>query len=130
MASTSPAKSMPAGGLELDGFLAHMVETGQTSCGREATGVADDWSLTVDELLNLTGAASFTYGRGFKGPQPRGVTAIAAFGPYQPPGSGLWVASPPPSGGRPERAEDEPPAEGISVLHIGVVRREGFDGLG
>ncbi len=47
----SPAIVMPAGGDKLGTFLAKMVETGQTSFGREATGVNDDWSRTVDELM-------------------------------------------------------------------------------
>ena len=104
---------MPRGGLELGSFLAQMIETGQIGYGREATGAADDWSSTVDDLLNVTAAASFTYSRGFKAPQPRGVTAIAWSSPH--PSLGLhplWSSRPPPSGGRPDHFDDERPAEG------------------
>lgn len=122
-----PAVSMPAGGLELGSFLAHMVETGQTGYGREATGVADDWSFTVDELLRVTASSTFAYSRGFKTPQPRGVTALATFGsdPFgEPHFPSLWASAPPPSGSRPEGVKDEPPAEGISTLYIGISRYE------
>ncbi|MER8777007.1 hypothetical protein [Mesorhizobium sp. M0977] len=43
----------------------------------EATGVSDDWSSTVDELMTRTYAKSFNYISGFSGRQRRGHSAFA-----------------------------------------------------
>lgn len=72
-----PAAVMSGGGVSLGAFLAGMVETGQTRFGREATGVVDDWSRTIEELMCHTYAQVFNYRRGFSGSKPRGRTAVA-----------------------------------------------------
>lgn len=125
-----PAAAMPPGGDELGTFLARMVETGQVGFGREATGLADDWSRTVDELMTRTYASAFNYAAGFPGSQNRGHSAMAfatpvALAPFGWPG---WlferVHGPPPSGGRPDERLEEEPATGISVLQIGIGRTD------
>ena len=122
----APALSMPPGGQELGTFIAHMVEQGQTGYGREATGSRDDWSRTVDELLTITAAQTFTYKTGFRTPQSRGHSAIARMFamPVQPPPqprapSGGSAGMAPPSGGKTDvRFDGEP--EGVSVLRIEI----------
>lgn len=123
----SPASSMPAGGHQLGSFLAHMLEVGQTGFGREATGNADHWSRTVEELMTVTYANLFNYVTGFgpRNPQWRGQTALAWSTVL--PGQ-LWQLLhkvPPPSGGRPDHPEeDQPQFNGISILRIGIARNE------
>tara|TARA_R110001599_G_scaffold67445_2_gene190589 strand:- start:624 stop:1568 length:945 start_codon:yes stop_codon:yes gene_type:complete len=123
----APAPKMPAGGDELGTFLAKMLESGQTGYGREATGRFDDWSRTVDDLMNVTAKTAFTYSAGLKGPHPRGNTAIALV-VCNPSGSdftnGYWMRDTPPSGGDPESPDDDSDAEGMSFVHIGVLRKE------
>jgi hypothetical protein len=128
----APARSMPSGGNTLGSFLAHMIETGQSGYGREATGTGDDWSRTVDELMRVTGAQAFSHAAGFSGQRQRGHSAIAFISnPYPPywPLSDYWFGhgadGPLPTGGRPdgpEYFEDGPEGEGISLLRIGVTR--------
>ncbi len=122
----APALVMPAGGDELGTFLAKMVENGQSGYGRQATGLADDWSRTVDELLKVTAGLAFNYAAGFKGPQPRGSSALAfVIADPDEPGLawGQWAREVPPAHRRPDGPEDGP-AEGLSFLHIGVTRSE------
>ena len=121
-----PAQSMPTGGDELGTFLAHMIEDGQTGYGREATGLADDWSRTVDELTKVTAALAFSHAASLTGQRSRGATAVAfCIDTRDVPGAnGVWGLEPPPSGGRPERPRDDEPGEGISMLRIGVHRIE------
>lgn len=134
----APAQTMPAGGKQLGSFLAHMVEAGQSGFGREATGMADDWSFTVEELLNATYASVFNYAAGFGSgnPQPRQVSALAFVAAshrhfpthtiYFSDGTLLDGGVPPPSGGKPEVPGDPlPDFRGISVLRIGI----GGDGV-
>lgn len=126
----TPAKSMPSGGDTLGSFLAHMIETGQSGYGREATGTRDDWSRTVDELMRVTGAQAFSYAAGFSGQRQRGHSAIAYVShpsfPYWDPsqyGFGYAAGGPLPTGGRPdgpEPLEGGPEGQGISLLRIGV----------
>jgi hypothetical protein len=124
----SPALAMPAGGLELGAFLAHMVEAGQTGFGREATGTSDDWSRTVEELMTVAYANVFNYAAGFSGPRSRGHTAIAfsVSDLEQSPEHVFQIifgGEPPPSGGRPEQPDDFAPDGGaVSVLRIGIAR--------
>lgn len=120
----APATVMPAGGDELGTFIARMVEC-RSGYGREATGLSDDWSRTVDELTKVTAGLAFTYSAGLKGSHPRGnsslafvVTAGDPLGPMQ------WASAPPPSGGKPETPLDEPPSEGINLVHIGITNTE------
>lgn len=120
-----PAAVMPPGGVQFGTFLANMIEHGQTGYGREATGLHDDWSRTVDELMKVTAGLAFTYAAGLKGPHPRGNTAVAFFvdpGVFDGP-RGWWSSEPPPTGGRPEQPSDVP-SEGISLLRIGIARSE------
>jgi hypothetical protein len=121
----APAVSMPAGGDRLGTFIARMVE-GRQGYGREATGTADDWSRTVDELLKVTGGLSFTYSAGLKGSHPRGNSHLAlviARDRAEGYVSGHWASGEPPSGGRAEPSLDPPPSEGINLLHIGITHR-------
>ena len=131
----APAISMPAGGDELGTFLAHMIEAGQNSYGREATGLTDDWSMTVDELMRVTASKAFNYAAGFRGAQPRRSTGMAFvltpayWFPYDlglvaPPHWG-WADQIPPSGGRTELPKEEGSDGGISILRIGVVSDKG-----
>jgi len=117
----APAAAMPAGGDQLGIFLANMIEQGQVGYGREATGLADDWSRTVDELTRVTAGLAFTYAAGLKGSHPRGNTAVAFFvdtGEFRGP-QGWWSGEPPPTGGHAEQPSDFP-SEGINLLRIGV----------
>lgn len=121
----TPATSMPVAGDQLGTFLAHMMEAGQSGYGREATGTADDWSRTVNELMTVTYANLFSHAAGFSGSRQRGHSGLAfALSdwpiPYWP--DIFFSAGPPPSGGRPEGPEDDGPGDGISVLRIGISR--------
>lgn len=120
-----PAIVMPAGGDKLGTYFANMVETGQTGYGREATGVGDDWSRTVDELMTRTYARFFTYSAGFSSRQARGHSAFATIFDTN---LDYYVLYPdgvaPPSGRRPDEPDDEDPDDGISVLRIGVWETE------
>jgi hypothetical protein len=100
-----------------------MIESGQVGYGREATGVADDWSRTVDELMKVTAGLAFSYAAGLKGRHPRGNTAVAfaISSDDAGHGSGAWRREPPPSGGHSDQLEDAP-SEGINLLRIGVTR--------
>ncbi|MBZ9740684.1 hypothetical protein [Mesorhizobium sp. CO1-1-4] len=125
----APAAAMPAGGDRLGTFLANMVEVGQVGYGREATGLGDDWSQTVDELMTRTHARFFNYASGFPGRQKRGHSALAmpaavAPGPFSPFSYFYHGGMPPPSGGRPDGPTEEEPDEAISVLRIGIGRNE------
>lgn len=134
-----PQKIMPPDGTKLGTFIANMLKMNQTDFGREATGNKDDWSRTVEELMNLTYAKFFNYASGFgKGnPQKRGYTALVC--DYAPLlsswmdkysflenssrvyrfGAGRIL---PPEDGEPE--DGEPEDGGISILRIGVARDE------
>jgi hypothetical protein len=118
----APARVMPVGGDRLGSFLARMVETGQVGYGREATGLGDDWSRTVDELMTQTYSQLFTYAAGFRGRRQRGhsTIAMAMSCPYDP--FFLWINSggPPPSGGRPDELDDDERPTGISLLRIAI----------
>lgn len=124
----APAPTMPMGGHELGSFLAHMVESGQTGFGREATGIGDDWSRTVEELMRVTYANLFNYVTGFgpNNPQRRGRAAMAYMTSEPWPyyylnhffGGGRL-----PSGGRPDDLDEgAPEGGGISILRIGIAR--------
>jgi hypothetical protein len=120
----APAAVMPAGGDELGTFIARMVEC-RSGYGREATGLSDDWSRTVDELMRVTAGLAFTYSAGLKGSHPRGNSSLALVASAGDPlYSMLWASAPPPSGGRPETPLDEPPSEGINLVHIGITNTE------
>ncbi|WP_156330434.1 hypothetical protein [Bosea vaviloviae] len=137
----APSTVMSAGGDQLGSFLAHMVEVGQSGFGREATGTTDDWSMTVDELLNLTYASVFNYVTGFgpSNPQPRQTSALSLVATtprafrvsdrpifYYVRDNVWWEDRPPPSGGKPEFPDDGlPEMRGLSVLRIGI----GGDGI-
>lgn len=118
-----PAKSMPAGGDKLGTFLAKMVQIGQRGYGREATGTADDWSRTVDELLRVTSGLVFTHSASFPGSQPRHKTAVAFVLPAESGDYDLWMDGPPPAGGHEDR--EEGPGEGLSFLRIEIRRTDG-----
>ena len=121
----APAPVMPAAGDQLGTFLAKMMEQGQTGYGREATGLVDDWSRTVDELMRVSAGLGFTYAAGLKGLHPRGNTAVAFFvdtGDFRGP-QGWWSNEPPPTGGHADEPSDFP-SEGINLLRIGVARSE------
>jgi hypothetical protein len=118
----APASSMPAGGDQLGTFIARMLE-GRHGYGREATGTADDWSRTVDELLKVTAGLAFTYATGLKGSHPRGNSVVALVSAPDTPMfvAAQWRSGPPPTGGRPEERPDGP-GEGINLIHIGLTR--------
>lgn len=110
------------GGDQLGSFLAHMVETGQVGYGHEATGLGDDWSRTVDELMTQTYSQFFNYAAGFSGPRQRGHSAfaMAISGPYDPSIFNFNSDGPPPSGGRPDELSDDERPNGISLLRIAI----------
>ncbi|MEX0319915.1 MAG: hypothetical protein AB3N21_18310 [Ruegeria sp.] len=118
----APAPVMPAGGDRLGSFLAHMVETGQVGYGREATGLGDDWSRTVDELMTQTYSQFFSYAAGFSGRRQRGHSAfaMAISGPYDPSIVYFNSDGPPPSGGRPDELGDDERPNGINLLRIAI----------
>lgn len=120
-----PAKVMPAGGDELGTFLAHMLEDGQIGYGREATGLDDDWSKTVEELTQTTAALAFTHAAGLTGRYPRGNTGVAfcIAGDGLGDAKGSWGRRALPSGDRPE-PDDDRPGQGISTLRIAVHQSE------
>jgi hypothetical protein len=118
----APAPAMPAGGDRLGTFLAQMVETGQVGYGREATGLGDDWSRTVDELMTQTYSQFFNYAAGFSGRRQRGHSALsmAISCPYDPFFFCSHSDRPPPSGGRPDGPGDDEIPTGISLLRIAI----------
>lgn len=124
----APAQIIPPGGYQLGSFLAHMVRSGQSGFGREATGTMDDWSRTVQDLMQVTYTKIFNYAAGFgpKNPQQRqhmAVVYMSKDGYFYPDDAlaGLFGRSPPPSGGRPDYPEGTPPESlGISILRIGI----------
>jgi hypothetical protein len=126
----TPANPMPVSGFQLGAFLAHMLESGQTGFGREATGITDDWSRTVDELMTVTYSNFFNYVTGFgpENPQKRGYSAMAFTAADWTPWQNPWFhphASPPPFGGDPDwPKEGEDEGGGISILRIGISRTE------
>lgn len=137
----APAQTMPPGGDQLGSFLAHMLATGQTGYGREATGTGDDWSRTIDDLMTITYAQAFTYSAGF-GPnnqQQRGHTTTtfvttSSTRPYALSYPLLMRIlredefPPLPSGGHPEIPPEEmPDGRGISLVHIGITNKERFE---
>ena len=124
----APALALPAGGDELGTYLANMIQSGAHSYGRMAPGSGDYWSLTVSELLNVTGSLAFGYATGFQGRRPRKSVQVAISVP-----GGIHSVEPfhfrdkpLPTGGRPDGPgyEEEAEGEGISVIHIGVERAE------
>ena len=118
----APAAIMPPGGIELGTFLARMLETGQVGFGREATGLGDDWSRTVDELMRVTTKLALK-APGVPAGQGRGVTAMALYDGIEQPGAyGVVASGPPPSGGRQQSADESPEGQGVSVLRIRVKR--------
>lgn len=126
----APAQTMPMGGYELGSFLAHMVESGQIGFGREATGTGDDWSRTVEELMQVTYTNLFSYVTGFgpNNPQLRGRTAMAFMTPELWPWPYYYLDHLTgeiklPSGGRPDDPDEGVPGGGgISILRIGIAR--------
>ncbi|MGP9806266.1 hypothetical protein [Paracoccus sp. NSM] len=115
----APACVMPAGGDRLGSFLARMVETGQVGYGREASGLGDDWSRTVDELMKQTYFQFFTYAAGFSRRRQRGHSAFA-LATSDPFFLGFASDQPPPSGGRPDEPGDDESPTGISLLRIAI----------
>lgn len=122
----APATVMPTGGDRLGSFLAHMVETGQVGYGREATGLFDDWSRTVDELLTQTYSQLFQNATGFSSSQQRGHSAFAMsnWSPYYPILPFLIADKLPPTGGGFEELGDEEKPTGISLLRIVIGSKE------
>ena len=129
----APANPVPPAGDRLGTFLAQMLETGQVGYGREATGLSDDWSRTVDELIRVTGGTTFSYVNGLGQQRPfRGSSAIALVvdtSPHDRLGRGIWFDAEPPFGDGPEQPAERD-AEGISLVHIGIVDKEDEEGSG
>ena len=126
-----PAKSMPAGGRKLGSFIAKMVEAGQVGFGREATGVSDDWSRTVNELLMVTRSQVFNYAAGFSRSQPKQIHKIAFTATFRWPDDQAYgflhlPADLLPTGGKPRRLDEAegPEGGGISIIHIEIGRSE------
>ena len=115
----APSLNLVSSGTELGAFIAHMVETGQTRYGREATGAGDDWSFTVEELLARTASLMFTHQASFPGSQPRGATAIA-FAASDPFLHAFMVVNGDVGGGPPAATPDDEPDPGISVLRVQI----------
>lgn len=122
----APAQSMPSGGDELGTFLARMVEN-RFGYGREATGIADDWSRTVEELMRITFTKVFRFPR-TRLIHSRGVsmsffevsadnTVGLRIGSHEDEGGGS-------SGDETDLFEEQAPDAGISLLHIEVKERE------
>jgi hypothetical protein len=106
-----------------------MLETGQTGYGREATGLGDDWSRTVDDLMRITAQQQLSVPGLAQGKQ-RGNSAIAFSIDVDGTGPVIesWDYGAPPAGNVPANPEDERPGDGISFLKIGVRRRQGDAG--
>lgn len=121
----APAPTMPSGGDELGTFLAGMVDD-RSGYGREATGIADDWSRTVEELTRIT------FNKVFRFPRTRWIHSRGVSGSFSrtPAGTfGLRIASQDDEGGGSSGAEndlfeEEIPSDGISLLHIGIKERD------
>lgn len=120
-----PAQTMPGGGDELGTFLARMVEN-RSGYGREATGIADDWSRTVEELRRITFAKIFRF------PSTGAIYSRGVSGSiFQAPAGafGLRIGSQDNEGGGSpgddnNLFEEQTPNDGISLLHIEVRERE------
>lgn len=124
----APAKTMPPGGHQLGSFLAHMLTTGLSGFGREATGTGDDWSRTVEDLMNVTFTKAFNYATGFgQKSQSRGKMAMAFMefdGWHREDHMNyIYIGDFPPSGWPPEYPEEgDPEGNGISILRVGIMR--------
>ena len=114
-----PAQAMPSGGVELGTFLARMVES-RSGYGREATGLADDWSRTIEDLMRITfnkvfrlSRARWTDSRGISVSLPASGNAV-----------GLQIRGQDneggPSGRESDRFEERPGDDGISLLHVEI----------
>lgn len=123
----APAQSMPHIGEDLGTYLAHMVESGPVGYGREASGTGDDWSGTVNELLNVTGSLVFAHVAGFQGKRPRKNVQVAFATSSSIDLARFFTDTQLPTGGKPERPdyEEEAGGQGISLIHIGVERDDG-----
>ncbi len=125
----APAAAMSAGGDELGTYLAQMIQSGTHSYGRIAPGSGDDWSLTVSELLNVTGSLAFSYATGFQGRRPRknSQVAFSVSGGIHSAAHIHFRDKPLPTGGQPgdPSYEENGEGQGISVIHIGVERADG-----
>jgi hypothetical protein len=120
-------------GTPLGSFMAEMLGASGSGSGREAlVGGGDDWSQTVEDLLNVTGVRHFAHAASL-GPgvtAPRGATAIAMIvvGTHlsQPVSSlgfsGFGAGSPPPGEGEFPRWGAE---EGINTIYMRTTSREG-----
>ena len=117
---SAPSQTISSGGMQLGTFAARMLGTGQTGFGREATGLADDWSRTVDELLTISGGTAFRHAASLGGRRPlRGsvVTAFVIDRDYFVLGRPLRRL--PPFDTVPEDVEQND-SEGISFVHISI----------
>ena len=140
----APARTMPSGGDELGTFLARMVDN-RSGYGREATGRADDWSRTVEELMSITFNKVFhdptTRSRRFRGVSVSSTNSDDAIGLRirgQDIYSGPVIAYPldavgfqirghanaggGASGRETDRFEERAPGGGISLLRIEIKR--------
>lgn len=120
----APARKM-RGGTQLGTFLARMV-LNRYGYGREATGRADDWSRTVEDLMRITASRILRSPRteqiGWRGVSVS-ILADSAdavgrrIGSADNEGGGS-------SGRENDLFEEEIPREGISFLHIEVTDRK------
>lgn len=109
---TSPSVS----GSGLGAFIAGMM-LGAQGHGREAKkGGGDDWSATVDELLNVTALQSFRHAASL-GPGKRAMRGVIALTLSGPGIEGGFSVRPPA-----DASPTEPADRGISVIYISVQR--------
>ena len=129
-----PAAILPSSGDELGTFLARMAEN-RPGYGREASGITDDWSRTVEDLMRITFNRTFRV-LGTKSRHPRGVSLAmrAVSGDvtgFIVPDCGYGDSGPP--GGTIKVYDEGDGASGINLLHVGISRLEerdtGFEDL-
>lgn len=125
----SPSRLLVPQGLQLGAFMAMMLDSPRTGCGREATGTGNDWSSTVEDLMQRTYANVFSHKAGFGAGRtlPRGHTAFAYYETRDTHQYSFWPGRrglPLPSGGKTDRPREEtaPQEDGISLIRIGITR--------
>jgi hypothetical protein len=112
-------------GIPLGSFIAGMA-LGTPTSGRKAdAGGADDWSTTIDELLRVTAGHTMSSSvRPWAHGQPKQVVSplfdsgLVSLGR----GSGMQIIIRDPPPGTAEPRPERSPENGVSVLHVSIVR--------
>ncbi len=118
-----PAPTM-SGQISLGMFMAEMVDATCIGSGRQARPAGnDEWSSTVDDLLNVTARKKLKHSS--IAPQPtgagpdRGVSAFALLSSTHPPASeGYFAEGSPPDGGGGEDGREGRDDDGISTIRM------------